>query len=167
MPWRFPFRFPFNFCFPFHNSVYTFHIPCFSPRTIPHALAKGGRVKCAGQYNCQEHCYTLGANWDRQGDPSLLPRLRNNGLGTRLRSSVLGRGGVTAPAALLYRGHVMIPLERTARVECQYSRLPSVVCAQISRLAASSQVRKPEIENSIWNASLEIGTWNGNRHGPP
>ena len=33
--------------------------------------------------------------------------------------------------------------------------------ATLSPLVASSQVRKPEIENSTWNASLEIGKWNG------
>ena len=37
--------------------------------------------------------------------------------------------------------------------------------AALSLLAASSQVRKPEIENSIWNASLEIGKRNEYRHG--
>ena len=31
--------------------------------------------------------------------------------------------------------------------------------ATLSSLAANSQVRKPEIENSIWNASLEMGKW--------
>ena len=37
--------------------------------------------------------------------------------------------------------------------------------ATLSLLAARSQVMKPEIENCIWNASLEIGKWNGKRHG--
>ena len=36
--------------------------------------------------------------------------------------------------------------------------------ATLSPLAGSSQVREPEIENSIWNASLEIGKWNGKRN---
>ena len=36
--------------------------------------------------------------------------------------------------------------------------------ATLLPLAVSSHVRKPEIKNSIWNASLEIGKWSGKRN---
>ena len=105
VPCRFPFRFPSTLLFSIPNSVFTFHIPCLSPRPVPHALAKGGRVKC--------RCYTLGANWYRQGDPSLLPMPRKTPTIVHSRHSLL-RGRNRARRGSVVAEHVMIGKARSS-----------------------------------------------------
>ena len=123
-------------------------------------------MKCARQYN---RCYALGANWDRRGDPSLLPMPRKTATIVHGRHSLLrGRNRSRDRGAALLLRNTSSPLEFRVRV---YSSMLTPAClgmhpdfetlATLLPLAASSQVRKPEIKNSIWNASLEIGMENG------
>ena len=65
--------------FSFQTSV------CHSKFRVSHRclFPMHGQVKCALQYN---RCYTLGANWDRQGDPIIASFLGPAKRPTRLRS---------------------------------------------------------------------------------
>ena len=76
-----------------HSSIcFPFHIPFLrSTFRVSHRglFPMRGRVKCALRYN---GCYTLGANWDRQGDPNLLPRPRKMAYEVTIVRHLLLRG---------------------------------------------------------------------------